>query len=91
MDEGLTVTFISVAMFVGSFLLGFIPLLFRLSEVSRFLILKKNNPKNSLIEQCQPEDLRKSVRIPPLLTDNGVNYPCKHSSGVSRLTAVSNG
>ncbi|MEQ2158426.1 hypothetical protein GOODEAATRI_012155, partial [Goodea atripinnis] len=32
MDEGLTITLISVAMFVGSFLLGFIPLLFRLSE-----------------------------------------------------------
>lgn len=34
MDGGLTITFISVAMFVGCFLLGFIPLLFRLSEVS---------------------------------------------------------
>ncbi|KAM4729491.1 zinc transporter ZIP9 isoform 2-T2 [Anableps anableps] len=34
MDEGLTITFISVAMFVGTFLLGFIPLLFRLSEKS---------------------------------------------------------
>ncbi|XP_017268276.1 zinc transporter ZIP9 [Kryptolebias marmoratus] len=34
MEEGLTITFISVAMFVGSFLLGFIPLLFRLSEKS---------------------------------------------------------
>ncbi|KAM9344904.1 zinc transporter ZIP9 [Symphorus nematophorus] len=34
MDGGLTITFISVAMFVGSFLLGFIPLLFRLSERS---------------------------------------------------------
>ncbi|XP_069001086.1 zinc transporter ZIP9 isoform X3 [Embiotoca jacksoni] len=34
MDGGLTITFISVAMFVGSFLLGFIPLLFRLSEKS---------------------------------------------------------
>ncbi|XP_023137400.2 zinc transporter ZIP9 [Amphiprion ocellaris] len=34
MDGGLSVTFISVAMFVGSFLLGFIPLLFRLSEKS---------------------------------------------------------
>ncbi|MED6247978.1 hypothetical protein ATANTOWER_022967 [Ataeniobius toweri] len=34
MDEGLTITLISVAMFVGSFLLGFIPLLFRLSEKS---------------------------------------------------------
>ncbi|KAM9726836.1 zinc transporter ZIP9 isoform 1-T1 [Menidia menidia] len=34
MDEGLVITFISVAMFVGSFLLGFIPLLFRLSERS---------------------------------------------------------
>ncbi|XP_042289507.1 zinc transporter ZIP9 isoform X1 [Thunnus maccoyii] len=32
MDGGLTITFISVAMFVGCFLLGFIPLLFRLSE-----------------------------------------------------------
>uniref|UniRef100_A0A3B4ZZB9 Zinc transporter ZIP9 n=1 Tax=Stegastes partitus TaxID=144197 RepID=A0A3B4ZZB9_9TELE len=34
MDGGLSVTFISVAMFVGSFLLGFIPLLFKLSEKS---------------------------------------------------------
>uniref|UniRef100_A0A4W6BPZ4 Zinc transporter ZIP9 n=1 Tax=Lates calcarifer TaxID=8187 RepID=A0A4W6BPZ4_LATCA len=34
MDEGLTVTFVSVAMFIGCFLLGFIPLLFRLSEKS---------------------------------------------------------
>ncbi|XP_028279377.1 zinc transporter ZIP9 [Parambassis ranga] len=34
MDAGLTITFISVAMFVGSLLLGFIPLLFRLSEKS---------------------------------------------------------
>lgn len=34
MDGGLTITFISVAMFVGCFLLGFIPLLFRLSEKS---------------------------------------------------------
>uniref|UniRef100_A0A3B5RFP3 Zinc transporter ZIP9 n=2 Tax=Xiphophorus TaxID=8082 RepID=A0A3B5RFP3_XIPMA len=34
MDEGLTITCISVAMFVGTFLLGFIPLLFRLSEKS---------------------------------------------------------
>eukprot|EP00064_Thunnus_orientalis_P015579 superscaffoldBa00002913_g15633 len=32
MDGGLTITFISVAMFVGCFILGFIPLLFRLSE-----------------------------------------------------------
>uniref|UniRef100_H2M7V8 Zinc transporter ZIP9 n=1 Tax=Oryzias latipes TaxID=8090 RepID=H2M7V8_ORYLA len=32
MDGGLTITFFSVAMFVGSFLLGFFPLLFRLSE-----------------------------------------------------------
>lgn len=36
MDAGLTITVISVAMFVGSLLLGFIPLLFRLSEVSHF-------------------------------------------------------
>ncbi|XP_051234063.1 zinc transporter ZIP9 [Dicentrarchus labrax] len=34
MDGGLTITFICVAMFVGCFLLGFIPLLFRLSEKS---------------------------------------------------------
>ncbi|XP_067380815.1 zinc transporter ZIP9 [Channa argus] len=34
MDGGLTITLISVAMFVGCFLLGFIPLLFRLSEKS---------------------------------------------------------
>nr|XP_004559852.2 zinc transporter ZIP9 [Maylandia zebra] len=34
MDGGLIITFISVAMFVGSFLFGFIPLLFRLSEKS---------------------------------------------------------
>uniref|UniRef100_A0A1A7WSX1 Zinc transporter ZIP9 n=1 Tax=Iconisemion striatum TaxID=60296 RepID=A0A1A7WSX1_9TELE len=34
MDGGLTITLISVAMFVGSFVLGFIPLLFRLSEKS---------------------------------------------------------
>ncbi|KAG8000009.1 Zinc transporter ZIP9 [Nibea albiflora] len=34
MDGGLTITFISVAMFVGSFILGFIPLLFRLTEKS---------------------------------------------------------
>ncbi|XP_029962239.1 zinc transporter ZIP9 [Salarias fasciatus] len=34
MDGGLAITLISVAMFVGSFLLGFIPLLFRLSEKS---------------------------------------------------------
>uniref|UniRef100_A0A673A0M5 Zinc transporter ZIP9 n=1 Tax=Sphaeramia orbicularis TaxID=375764 RepID=A0A673A0M5_9TELE len=32
MDGGLTITLISVAMFIGCFLLGFIPLLFRLSE-----------------------------------------------------------
>lgn len=38
MDGGLTITFISVAMFVGSFFLGFIPLLFRLSEVSCSLL-----------------------------------------------------
>lgn len=34
MDGGLAVTLVSIAMFVGCFLLGFIPLLFRLSEVS---------------------------------------------------------
>lgn len=34
MDGGLTVTLISVAMFLGTFLLGFIPLLFKLSERS---------------------------------------------------------
>lgn len=34
MDDGLTITFISVAMFVGSYFLGFIPLLFRLSDKS---------------------------------------------------------
>lgn len=34
MDGGLIITLISVAMFVGSFLLGFIPLLFRLSQKS---------------------------------------------------------
>ncbi|XP_074532057.1 zinc transporter ZIP9 [Halichoeres trimaculatus] len=34
MDGGLTITFISVAMFLGTFLLGFIPLLFKLSERS---------------------------------------------------------
>uniref|UniRef100_A0A8C2ZHK2 Zinc transporter ZIP9 n=1 Tax=Cyclopterus lumpus TaxID=8103 RepID=A0A8C2ZHK2_CYCLU len=34
MDGGLTITLISVAMFVGCFALGFIPLLFRLSEKS---------------------------------------------------------
>ncbi|XP_013861441.1 zinc transporter ZIP9-A [Austrofundulus limnaeus] len=34
MEEGLTITFISAAMFVGSFFLGFIPLLFTLSEKS---------------------------------------------------------
>ncbi|XP_038593800.1 zinc transporter ZIP9 [Micropterus salmoides] len=34
MDGGLIITLISVAMFVGSFLLGFIPLLFTLSEKS---------------------------------------------------------
>lgn len=38
MDGGLTITFISVAMFVGCFLLGFIPLLFRLSEKSLQLV-----------------------------------------------------
>uniref|UniRef100_A0A3Q2D776 Zinc transporter ZIP9 n=1 Tax=Cyprinodon variegatus TaxID=28743 RepID=A0A3Q2D776_CYPVA len=37
MDEGLTITFISVAMFIGSFLLGFIPLLFRLSKSLQFV------------------------------------------------------
>nr|XP_046258359.1 zinc transporter ZIP9 [Scatophagus argus] len=34
MDGGLIITFVSVAMFVGCFVLGFIPLLFRLSEKS---------------------------------------------------------
>ncbi|XP_026166049.1 zinc transporter ZIP9 [Mastacembelus armatus] len=34
MDGGLTITFISVAMFVGCFILGFVPLLFTLSEKS---------------------------------------------------------
>ncbi|XP_029031245.1 zinc transporter ZIP9 [Betta splendens] len=34
MDGGLIITLISVAMFIGCFLLGFIPLLFRLSERS---------------------------------------------------------
>lgn len=34
MDGGLTITLISVAMFVGCFILGFIPLLFRLSQTS---------------------------------------------------------
>ncbi|KAK5853823.1 hypothetical protein PBY51_014947 [Eleginops maclovinus] len=34
MDGGLTITFISAAMFVGTFVLGFIPLLFRLNEKS---------------------------------------------------------
>lgn len=38
MDGGLTITFISVAMFVGCFFLGFIPLLFRLSERSLQLV-----------------------------------------------------
>ncbi|XP_029305681.1 zinc transporter ZIP9 [Cottoperca gobio] len=34
MDGGLTVTLISVVMFVGTFVLGFLPLLFRLNEKS---------------------------------------------------------
>ncbi|XP_047458634.1 zinc transporter ZIP9 [Mugil cephalus] len=34
MEGGLTITFISVAMFVGSFLLGFFPLLFKFSQKS---------------------------------------------------------
>ncbi|XP_037638312.1 zinc transporter ZIP9 [Sebastes umbrosus] len=34
MDGGLTITLLSVAMFVGCYVLGFIPLLFRLSEKS---------------------------------------------------------
>lgn len=34
MDGGLTITLISVAMFLGCFILGFIPLLFRLSQRS---------------------------------------------------------
>lgn len=38
MDGGLAITVISVAMFVGCFLLGFIPLLFRLSERSLQLV-----------------------------------------------------
>ncbi|XP_034465698.1 zinc transporter ZIP9 [Hippoglossus hippoglossus] len=38
MEGGLIITLISVAMFVGCFLLGFIPLLFRLSEKSLQLI-----------------------------------------------------
>uniref|UniRef100_A0A3Q2XWW9 Zinc transporter ZIP9 n=1 Tax=Hippocampus comes TaxID=109280 RepID=A0A3Q2XWW9_HIPCM len=38
MDGGLSITLISVVMFVGSFLLGFIPLLFRLSERSLHLV-----------------------------------------------------
>ncbi|XP_068424334.1 zinc transporter ZIP9 [Clinocottus analis] len=38
MDGGLTVTLISVAMFVGCFALGFPPLLFRLSEKSLLLV-----------------------------------------------------
>lgn len=38
MDGGLTITLISVAMFVGSFLLGFIPLLFKLSQKSLQLV-----------------------------------------------------
>nr|XP_040034303.1 zinc transporter ZIP9 [Gasterosteus aculeatus aculeatus] len=38
MDGGLTITFISVAMFVGCFVLGFIPLLFRLSEKSLLFV-----------------------------------------------------
>ncbi|XP_037321528.2 zinc transporter ZIP9 [Pungitius pungitius] len=38
MDGGLTVTFISVAMFVGCFVLGFIPLLFKLSEKSLLFV-----------------------------------------------------
>lgn len=39
MDGGVTVTLISVAMFLGCFFLGFTPLLFRLSEVSVFFFL----------------------------------------------------
>ncbi|XP_019945449.1 zinc transporter ZIP9 [Paralichthys olivaceus] len=38
MEGGLIITLISVAMFVGCFLLGFIPLLFRLSEKSLQLV-----------------------------------------------------
>ncbi|XP_041866466.1 zinc transporter ZIP9 [Melanotaenia boesemani] len=38
MDGGLTITLISVAMFVGSFLLGFIPLLFTLPQKSLQLV-----------------------------------------------------
>ncbi|KAM8859600.1 zinc transporter ZIP9 [Spinachia spinachia] len=38
MDGGVTVTLISVAMFVGCFALGFIPLLFRLSEKSLLFV-----------------------------------------------------
>ncbi|XP_051935612.1 zinc transporter ZIP9 [Hippocampus zosterae] len=38
MDGGLSITLISAVMFVGSFLLGFIPLLFRLSERSLHLV-----------------------------------------------------
>lgn len=38
MDGGLIITLTSVAMFVGCFVLGLVPILFRLSEVSSVLI-----------------------------------------------------
>ncbi|XP_072247334.1 zinc transporter ZIP9 [Leuresthes tenuis] len=80
MDEGLTVTFISVAMFVGSFLLGFIPLLFRLSEKSlQFVsILGAGLLCGTALAITIPEGvglLEDSWRVPPSSSDgpSGLN------------------
>lgn len=82
MDGGLTITFISVAMFVGCFLLGFIPLLFRLSERSlQFVsILGAGLLCGTALAIVIPEGVglleeswRASSDVPPSLNASGKN------------------
>lgn len=57
MEGGLTITFISVAMFVGSFLLGFFPLLFTFSQVSLFkLNFPVTDPDTECLSSCAHGD-----------------------------------
>lgn len=57
MEGGLTITFISVAMFVGSFLLGFFPLLFTFSQVSLFkLNFPVSDPDTECLSLCAHGD-----------------------------------
>ncbi|KAM3605927.1 uncharacterized protein V6R79_007467 [Siganus canaliculatus] len=86
MDGGLTITFISVAMFVGCFILGFIPLLFTLSPKSlQFVsILGAGILCGTALAIVIPEGvdlLEESSRAPPSSdVQSGLNASDKNST-----------